>query len=110
MRVEIARVSPSRQILSTWGTKAAVEQQPAIIPTIVGSQLCMTFPRGEVVGDLETENVRWVRKWATQGQSCTWVRRPIRVKVHGSGIARNVTGGVRGGCRGAPAGRARGRS
>ena len=26
MRVEIARVSPSRQILSTWGTKAAVEQ------------------------------------------------------------------------------------
>src|SRR3954462_1401404 len=51
MRVEIARVSPSRQILSTWGTKAAIEQQPAIMPTIVGSQLCMTFPRGGVVGE-----------------------------------------------------------
>src|SRR3712207_7914675 len=41
MRSEIARVSPSRRILSTCGTKAAVEQQPATRPRTVGSQACM---------------------------------------------------------------------
>ena len=34
-----------------WGTKAAVERQPAITPTAVGSQLCMSFPGcGSVTG------------------------------------------------------------
>src|SRR3954471_13672285 len=51
MRVEIARGWPSRQILSTWGTKATVEKQPAIMPTAVGSQVCMSLPEcGSVAG------------------------------------------------------------
>src|ERR671927_1878775 len=70
MRVEIARVSPSRQILSTWGTKAAVERQPAIMPTIVGSQLCMLFSGDRMVRKFgDRQQSRWARKRTAQGQS-----------------------------------------
>src|SRR3954454_13848774 len=50
MRSEIARVSPSRQTLTTCGTNAAVEQQPAIRPKSVGSQACMDTQRARSRG------------------------------------------------------------
>jgi hypothetical protein len=67
MRVEIARVSPSRQILSTWGTKATVEKQPAIMPTVVGSQLCMSLPECGSVTRLGDMREKWVTRRAAQG-------------------------------------------
>ena len=51
MRLEIAAVSPSRQSFQTCGTKQAVVQVPATMPSTVQRWLCIKAPRSNRLND-----------------------------------------------------------